>query len=186
MSIAEAPYEVEQIEFDSDELYEEIDGVRVELLPISRYAASVTNKIARTLVLFVEPRHFGTVEVESLFRLPTDPPRNRRPDAAFVSETRWPSDRPQPRIGNAWDVVPDLAIEVVSPTDRVEELMEKLDEYFEVGVSLVWIVHPVQKQIEVFESRRVSRFLSETEDLEGGDVLPGFKVKVSSLFPPRL
>lgn len=185
MPTAELLEEIAEPEWNSEELYEEIDGVRVKLPPMSRYAASVANRISRAITVFVTPRNLGNSEVESLFRLPTDPPRNRRPDVAFVSEARWPSDRPQSLVGTAWEIVPDLAVEVISPTDRVEELTEKLDEYFQVGVSLVWVVHPVQKRVEVYTSRFVNRFVTEAEDLEGGDVLPGFKVNVGSLFPPR-
>jgi len=185
MPVAEMPYQAAEVEFDADELFEEIDGVRVELPPMSHYANAVANRINTAIAIFAMPRNLGSSVVEILFRLPVNPPRNRRPDAAFVSETRWPSDRPLSLVENAWPVVPDLAIEVISPSDRVEELMEKLSDYFAAGVSLVWVVHPLQKQVQVFQTRSACRFLFETDLLDGGSVLPGFSVNVVSLFPPR-
>lgn len=185
MPIAEMTYQAAEIDFDSDELFEEIDGVRVELPPMSHYANAVANRINTAIAMFAMPRNLGTSVVEILFRLPVNPPRNRRPDAAFVSEARWSSDRHFSMVENAWDVVPDLAIEVISPSDQVEELMEKLSDYFAAGVSVVWVVHPLQKQVQVFETKSACRFLFETDMLDGGSVLPGFSVNVASLFPPR-
>lgn len=123
----------------------------------------------------------GTVVTEGMFIL--DPARDlrRRPDLAFVSAERWPLDRPVPLIGD-WEVVPDLAVEVVSPNDVFQDVIVKMNEYFRYGVRQVWIVVPVTRQVFVFDSLTRSRILAEPEELEGGTLLPGFRLPLASLF----
>ena len=83
----------------------------------------------------------------------------------------------------AWDVVPDLAFEVVSPTDYAEDLLVKVDEYFRAGVRLVWVVYPSLRLIHVYESMTRIRVLTAADKLDGGNVLSGFRVAVAALFP---
>ena len=170
---------------DSDNLYEVVDGERVEGLAMSTYASLVTNRLARKLILFTEGRGLGEAVFEILFRLPLEVERQRRPDLAFISAARWPDDQSVSYNGNAWKIAPDLAIEVVSPTDRAEELAEKIGEYFAAGVIQVWVVYPLLKSIQVHESAALARSYYETEILTGGTILPGFQLTVGSIFPPR-
>jgi Uma2 family endonuclease len=132
---------------------------------------------------FADANQLGEAIHEEIFKLSLDRDRNRRPDAAFVSFERWPKDKGMPIAGNAWEVTPDLAVEVVSPTDRVEELREKIAEYFEAGVRLVWVVHPLLQLVDVYESLIQIRGLTRTDTLDGGSVLPGFRTPVAALFP---
>ncbi len=185
MSIAELPRRFNAADLDADELYEMIEGVRVEIPPMSTYATLVANNISHAIAAHVAAKILGWCVVETLFRLPLTPERSRRPDVAFVSTSRWPADRPFSVTENAWEVAPDLAIEVVSPTDRVEELTDKLFDYFAAGVRCVWIIHPFQKFIEVYDTLKSCRGLTAEDELGGGDILPGFRINVGSLFPPR-
>jgi Uma2 family endonuclease len=84
---------------------------------------------------------------------------------------------------NPWDVVPDLAVEVISPSDLVYDLIQKIAEYFEAGVRLVWVVYPPQRLVYVYESLTRARILTVADELEGGAVLPGFRLPVANLFP---
>ena len=84
---------------------------------------------------------------------------------------------------NAWEVAPDLAVEVVSPTDRAEDVMEKVTEYFQAGVELVWIIYPRLQLVYVYESLVKVRGLNAADTLDGGNVLPGFHIPVATLFP---
>src|SRR5262249_21197814 len=124
--------------------------------------------------------------VESLFRLPlpSDRSSNRRPDVAFVSYQRWPANRPQPISDNAWDVVPDLAVELVSPHHMSEDLLSKVLEYFQAGVRLVWVIYPKHRLIQVFDTPISLRIVTEGDILDGGSVVPGFSLVVSQLFDP--
>jgi Uma2 family endonuclease len=128
----------------------------------------------------------GQVVVEALFLIPlsTDASRKRRPDLAFVSADRWPIDRPVSLRQDAWDVVPDLTVEVVSPTDIAQDLLGKVKEYFQAGVRLVWVVYPIQRCIHVYEAWNRIRVVTETDELDGGEVLPGFRRSLDGLFGP--
>ena len=170
---------------DSDNLYEVVDGERVEGLVMSTFANIVSNRLAFELNSHVKSQKLGEAFHEGLFRLPLKIERQRRPDIAFISTSRWPINRPISYEGNAWEIVPDLAIEVVSPTDRAEELAEKIGEYFAAGVIQVWVVYPLLKSIQVHESAALARSYYETEILTGGTILPGFQLTVGSIFPPR-
>jgi Uma2 family endonuclease len=179
--LAPAPADVHLV--DDDALYEIIDGQRVELPPISAYAGRISNRIRRIIGQFADANQHGEAVNEVLFKLALDRDRNRRPDAAFVSFERWPQEKGMPIAGNGWEVTPDLAVEVVSPTDRAEELKEKIAEYFEAGVRLVWVVHPLLQLVDVYESLIQIRGLTRTNTLDGGWVLPGFRTPVAALFP---
>ena len=107
--------------------------------------------------------------------------RERRPVVAFVSYERWAIDRHMPNT-RSWAVVPDLAIEVASPTNTVDDILEKLDEYFRVGVRLVWVVYPRQSMIYVYTSPKAVQVLTVGDVLDAGDVLPGFSVPLQKIF----
>jgi Uma2 family endonuclease len=162
-------------------LYEVVNGQRVELPPMSVYAGWIASRLDQRLGPFVEERALGNVVTEVLFIL--DPERNlrRRPDVAFVSAERWPLDRPIPAVGD-WEVVPDLAVEVVSPNDLFQEVLAKMHEYFENGVRQVWIVVPLRQQIYVFDSPTRVRILGAAEEVDGGSLLPGLHLPVVRLF----
>jgi Uma2 family endonuclease len=119
---------------------------------------------------------------EALFHLPAPINRDRRPDVAFVSYERWAKDRPIPATDNAWDVVLNLATEVVSPTGSVEELEQKIAEYFRAGVQHVWVVHPTRSKAHVYQSPRQITVLSQNDVLDGGTVVPGFRLALAELF----
>lgn len=105
----------------------------------------------------------------------------RAPDAAFVSYQRFPAD--QPRVRTFVPMAPDLAVEVVSPTDGAGEVADKIHDYLRYGVHLVWIVYPSTMTIHV-HGQGTLHILTENDTLEGGDVLPGFSVPVHEIFAP--
>ena len=74
-------------------------------------------------------------------------------------------------------------MEVLSETNTANEMLRKRQEYFECGVRLVWQVNPVEKSVEVFTSLEDSTVLGIRQTLDGGEVLPGFKLKINKLFP---
>ncbi len=76
----------------------------------------------------------------------------------------------------------DLAVEIINPGTTADEVPEKLEEYFKFGVRLVWVVYPRQMKVYVYTSPTKVRVLALGDELEGGDVLPGFRTALSSLF----
>jgi Uma2 family endonuclease len=86
----------------------------------------------------------------------------------------------------AWPVVPNLTVDVVSPTNTAEDVLAKVRDYFRTGVQLVWVVYPEDESVYVYTSRTSVRILDRTGELDGGDVLPGFRLALAELFeqPP--
>lgn len=169
------------------ERYEVVNGEVVEVAPMSGFAAEVANRIRDELSHHARAARSGRARMDMLFRLPLpeDRHRNREPDAAFVSFARWPEDRPLPYRGNAVDVVPDLVVEVASPTDPAEDVLATAHEYLRAGATLVWVVYPRVRQVYAYTSvGGAPRVYGEADTLGAGDVLPGFGVPVAVLFPP--
>ena len=79
-------------------------------------------------------------------------------------------------------MVPDLAVEVVSPSNGAAEIAGKIRDYFQTGTSLVWVIYPETRQVYVYTSVSDVRILIEPADLDGGDLLPGFHISLSRLF----
>lgn len=116
-----------------------------------------------------------------LFLLDPDSGLKRRPDLAFVSYERWPKKQRVPRTP-AWGVVPDLAIEVISPSNLAEDVILKLGEYFRAGVRRVWVIYPVEEHFYIYDSLTTVRILTRADRLEDEAVLPGFSLPLSELF----
>ncbi len=159
-----------------------IDGVRVELPPMSADSAVFATYLTYEINAVSVPAGVGAAHAEVMFQLPLSQDRRRRPDVAFVPYSRWPRRRPVPRQA-AWEVLPDLCVEVISPTDRAEDVRGKTDEYFRAGVRLVWVVYPNLELVDVYESAGQCRTLRRADALDGGVVLPGFRVELATLFP---
>jgi Uma2 family endonuclease len=102
-----------------DTIYEIVDGRYEELPEMSAQAAVVASRLARRMGNFAEDKRLGEVVTEALFGLTPKSRRKHRPDVAFVSYKSWPKEKPFPTT-DPWPVVPELAIEVVSPNDLAE------------------------------------------------------------------
>jgi len=168
---------------DYEPLFEIIDGKHVELPPMSILASRVTSILHGLLGHYLHGNPVGEALMETLFHLPLPVDRNRRPDVAFVSEQTIAAAPPQLGSENAWAVLPELMVEVVSPNDLAEEVMERVAEYFAAGTRLMWVIYPTQRLVYIYESPHQIRILSDTGELDGGAVLPGFRIAVASLFP---
>ena len=161
-----------------DRLYELVDGILVEKT-VGYEESFIAGKILRLLGSFVERRNLGLVAGEGgMLKLDID--LVRIPDVSFVSWDRVPGrkfpDEPVPPL------VPDLAVEVISPSNTPKEMAEKLQEYFEKGVCLVWFVRPKSRVVDVYTAADHFTRLTASMWLDGGDVLPGFSVQVGKFF----
>jgi Uma2 family endonuclease len=162
-----------------DRLYELVDGILVEKT-VGLEESIIAGKILTRLNIFVEPRGLGMVAGEA-GTIQLDLNLVRIPDVAFFSLERLPGGevpkQPIPLL------VPDLAVEVISGSNTLKEMAEKLTEYFENGVRLVWFVRPKTRVVDVYTAPDHSTRLTASMRLDGGDVLPGFSVLVGELFP---
>jgi len=164
------------------DLYEVIDGKIRELLPMSLLAIKVGARLYKFIDDYAEQHDLGRTFIEAMFRL-ENLDRSRRPDVMFFSFQRWPKDSPEEYVIDTAAVVPDLAIEVVSPSDVADELFEKLREYFECGVRVVWVVYPRWGVVHIYESLSQVRGVNRDQELDGGEVLPGFRLRLSDFLP---
>lgn len=115
---------------------------------------------------------------ETGFKIATNPDTVLAPDIAFVRRERISQDGlPSGYFPGA----PDLAVEVVSPNDRVYEVDDKVERWLEAGAQAVWIVNPKRRTIEIRTSGG-STLLGENDELDGGAVVPGFSCRVADIF----
>ena len=143
------------------------------------HGRAATNLVSR-LIAYVEPRELGWVFADGAGYLLLALPRTvRSPDASYVRANRLPAEG----IGPGFLIVaPDLAVEVLSPSESASELEEKLDDYRACGTPLIWVVDPVRRTVMIVASDAPVRWLREGDMLDGGDVIPGFSCEVAELF----
>jgi Uma2 family endonuclease len=166
---------------DDDILYEVVDGKLVELGPMGASEIWLATALARHLGNFIVQHQLGRVVQELLFDFTAMVQRKRRPDVAFVSYERWPRQRPVPRT-EAWEVVPNLVVEVISPSEKGEAILDKVAEYFRIGVECVWVIFISQEQVYIYESPTQVRILARSDELYGEPVLPHFRLPLATLF----
>lgn len=170
----------ELVEPSSDALDEVIDGGDEEK-PMGLVENLIANILIERLRPFCRENQLGHAVMETLFAIPGGK-NDRKPDVAFVSFDRWPANRPLPRV-NAWPVVPDLAVEVISPTDKAFDVIEKVQQYFTGGVRQVWHVYSHIEQVVIFDSPTTVRVVTRADELTAEPVVPGFRMAAADLFP---
>jgi Uma2 family endonuclease len=152
------------------------------MTPAGGVHGRVTGKVARKVLEHVELHGGGEVvvgDVGFVLTLSYDPERVRAPDVAFISRERLPEGRlPDGFIRGA----PDLAVEVLSPSDDAVDVQPKVRDYLEAGARLVWVIAPRAKAATVYRADGSARWLRENEPLEGEDVLPGLTIRLAELF----
>ena len=150
------------------------------MTPTGGTHGALTVRIGRLLDEFVEAHDLGVCcGAETGFILRRDPDTVRAPDAAVVLKSRIP-DTGIP--SGYWPFAPDLAVEVISPSDRLAEVHVKTAEYFAAGTRLVWLVEPETRMVHVYRSLQEVEVVGTEQDLDGGEVLPGFRCVMRRLF----
>jgi Uma2 family endonuclease len=165
---------------DDGFLYDLIDGELVRMMPPGGGHGKTTFDLAWHIASFVRPCGLGTVfAAETGFVLRRNPDVVLGPDIAFVRTDRLPADRvPEAYV----ELAPDLAVEVISPSERRGQVMRKVRKYLEGGVRLLWLVNPRRRTVTVYTPGVEPRILTDTDELDGGDVLPGFRLAVAAIF----
>ena len=184
-AIAEARYSAADLLKMSDgDRFELVNGELVEK-NMGWESSRIGLRLARFLDAHCDSHQLGWVNgpdagyrcYEEAF--PDDPDRIRKPDVSFIRLERLsPNDRPEGHC----EVVPDLVAEVISPNDLYYEVREKTEEYLQTGVRLVWVVDPHTRSVQVHRANGSTEELHELQELDGEDVVPGFRLLVSELF----
>src|SRR5574337_656000 len=133
-----------------DYKYELVAGTLVRMPPTGWAHGAVSVRIGRLLDEYVEAHGLGVVcGAETGFILLRRPDTVRAPDASFVRKERVPATGDPDRY---WPLAPDLAVEVLSPSDRAVEVQAKLADYFAAGTRLVWVIDPRARTVVVYRS----------------------------------
>ena len=135
--------------------------------------------LCQRLMTYVIPLKVGQVFGSVGYELPQLPRTVRAPDASFVRADRFPPNGIGPGL---FKFAPDVAIEVLSPSDTASEMFEMIDDYLVAGTSLVWVVDPVRRTVMIVSRNHPLALLHEGDTLNGGEVLPEFSCDVSDIF----
>ena len=160
--------------------YELVRGRLVEV-PVTGFKHGVIEvNIVLLLGQHVRQRRLGQLTPgDAKHLLERDPDTLRQPDVAFVRAERLPPPDEWEAYGR---VVPDLAVEILSPSNTAAEMRDKVAEYLQVGVQLVWIVDPETETVTIHTSDAAPVILPADAEITGGAVLPDFRCPVAAFF----
>ena len=164
------------------------EGVRGELIrgelcqtmPVGHEHGKIVVNLTVLLGTYIKSRNLGELTASDAgVWLERDPDTVREPDIAYFSAEKMP---PGVRVTGYAEVVPDLVVEVASPSDSLREVNDKALMWLSYGVSLVWVVNPDSRRVDVYRPGRAASTLTENDTLDGLDALPGFTCAVSDVF----
>lgn len=173
--------DLERVNGRKEHLCELVDGVLVEKAAMGTKEGLLGGWLLYVLWDHLVGRNLGiALGGDAMLRL--FPGMVRVPDVSFISVERLPGgELPDEAIAS---LSPDLAVEVISKGNTKKEIGRKLREYFASGTRLAWIVQPKTRTVEVYTSATEKKVLSIRLSLDGGDVLPGFRLSLTRLFAP--
>jgi len=167
---------------EGDVRRELVNGEIIEMVPVGGVHGDVSGRVYRKLASWVDQCGGGKIvvgDVGFVLNLSNDPERVRAPDVAFIATARLPEGRlPQGYLQGA----PDLAVEVLSPSDNPVDVQQKVRDYLEAGARLVWVLAPQAQSATVYRADGSARLLREQDALDGESVLPGLTIPLAELF----
>ena len=182
MTIQTGPVTAEELLRKPDDgfRYELVRGKLRRMTPAGNKHGYVTMNLSGPLHQHVRENGLGRVyTTETGFLLARDPDTVRAPDAAFIGRERVEEAG---RVEGYWPGAPDLAVEVISPSDTHTEVVEKALAWLEAGCRMVLVVDPGQRTVTVYRSLDNIRILTEGDTIDGADVVPGWTLPVAELF----
>ncbi len=161
--------------------YELVRGELRELAPAGEEHGFVAGRVIALLAQYVDSKRLGYLfAAETGFVLQEGERATvRAPDVAFVQRERLPEGRMSPFFSR---VIPDLVVEVLSPSDTYVSVLDKVNDWLNAGVKAVWVVDPASREVVVHKQSGSVHILRKDDVLSGEEVLPGFECKVSEIF----
>jgi len=160
------------IKLSQDGRYELIEGVIYKMAPAGEEHGVIAWKIIQKIGNFVEKHRPGIItSSETGYRLSSEPDTVRAPDVAFKSNKRLA----EKGLSKGYSTVN-------SPSDSYTKILKTIEDWLKAGVLQVWVVEPEDKSIVIYDSSGKHRILEKKDEIEGGEILPGFKCKVSDFF----
>lgn len=179
---AEAFFEIANLPKYDDRRIELVEGEIVDMPLPNPIHAAILVSLSTRLNSFVSENGLGSVLGGNapfvLERRPDGKDTVRGLDIAFISLERWPEALPR----KPFLIGPDLAVEIISPSNKTDDIEKKIQQLLYAGTPLVWIVYPDLRTVTVHTVDGATT-LREDDTLTGGDILPGFEVRVSDIFP---
>jgi Uma2 family endonuclease len=165
---------------DDNLRWELVRGEVIEMTPSAAESGRIGARIAMRVDAYAEARELGITYVpEAGFLLARDPDTVRVPDVAFVTKQRAGL---HPPVEGCFPGAPDLAVEVVSPTDAMTDVLEKVEEYLAAGTQIVWVVVPPRQEVYVYRPTGGVEVVGADGKLIGDPVLPGLSIAVAEIF----
>lgn len=155
-----------------------VRGEVVEMAPVGLDHIRIVGLLISWIVPFVRERKLGVAGPELGCVLARNPDLVRAPDIAFVSKARWSGKAGEKFLEGA----ADLAVEVVSPSDKASEMQQKIDEYLAAGTRLVWLVDPQSRTVTAYHPSGDAHLYRGNQEVPGENVLPGFSFRPADLF----
>lgn len=178
-AVAKMWTEEELLALPSDGKHELVDGELVFMSPAGGFHGRVSSRLGGRLTVFVEDRGLGGVyDGQTGFWMKSG--NLRAPDVSFVAQEKLDKLGASPE--GFFKFAPDLAVEVLSPSESMKDMQGKIDDYFASGTRLVWVLIPRIKGARIFHERKRSKLLRADESLSGEDVVPGFSIRLSDLY----
>ncbi|MCY4064467.1 MAG: Uma2 family endonuclease [Chloroflexi bacterium] len=180
---AEAYFEIAGLPEYEDRRIELVEGVVVEMSKPGGKHGQIAMRLSVRIGSYVEANNLGiaTTGDTGFVVERSDIGRDtvRGLDIAFMKKGRVPDELPDSLLYLA----PDLAVEVISPSNKASDIEKKIQQLLNAGTSVIWIVYPDLRTVTIHTADGATT-LFETDTLTGGDVLPGFELRVGDIFPP--
>lgn len=157
-----------------------IDGEIVDTMSGGYIHTLITSQIFRVLDRFVLESKLGrTLTGEAGIHIKSELPRSRGADVAYLSYKRMPKGE---RYVGFLRVAPELVVEVFGENDSWNEMNDKIQDYHRTGVDMVWVAEPQMRTVKKFPRRGEPTIIHDGSEIDGGKILPGFKVPVARFF----
>ncbi|HXH13389.1 MAG TPA: Uma2 family endonuclease [Alphaproteobacteria bacterium] len=165
---------------DDGKRYELIDGELREMAPLTMWHGEVEANLATLLGRHVCAHGLGRVSCGAvLFIVRRNPDRVRAADIAFIRQERVPPLEARQHI---MEVIPDLVVEILSKSETIKEVNDRIDDWLGAGVQMLWIVDPFRRTVTIFRPEHDPTLVGEHGILEGDPVISGFRCPVAELF----
>jgi Uma2 family endonuclease len=156
--------------------YEYVNGKLEKKVYKNAKQSGIFTRLIGEIGFYLKKSKNGRIYASAHFQIGKD---KRIPDVAFVESTKIPkTGEPQ----QFWSFAPDLAIEIVSPTDYYQDVLEKIDDYFSAKVKQVWLINPEKETLTIYFSSKKTTILAKQDTLTCEEILPKFSLKLSDIF----
>ncbi len=163
--------------------YELVKGELRKMAPAGSEHGAIIARLTIALGQYIEANNLGELfGAETGFKITSNPDTVRAPDIAFIRRERIPETGIPKEY---WPGPPDLAVEVLSPSDTFYEVEEKIEQYLATGVSVVWVINPKKRTVTIHRPQSEAKTLAENDTLDGQNVAPGFQYNIARMFASR-